>query len=203
MSCPKFPYGRFNYTTTNLKLFPNQQSIIELKNVKNTVTFDEVKNIFDTYGTILNIYSKDDGNLKLIYIKFKRSIDAQRVVNAYGLSSNDPAHLNLDSLKDTNQNPILDVDLSFFNTKNIPVDEPYVFVPDNCGLFSQNGVRGTFTGNLGTKTFVQSGNGLMVEPSKRIVRDVNQPMKKSVFPNTHKLTKAQIYSLLSNNRLNR
>ena len=163
MSCPKFPYGRFNYTTTNLKLFPNQQSIIELKNVKSTVTFDEVKNIFDTYGTILNIYSKVDGNLQIIYIKFKRSIDAQRVVNAYKLSPNNPAHLNLDSLKEeqngeggeggegegeNNQNSILDVELSFFNTKNIPVDEPYVFVPDNCGLFSQNGVRGTFIGNL-------------------------------------------------------
>lgn len=203
MSCPKFPYGRFNYTTSNLKLFPNQQSIIELKNVKENVTFDEVKNIFDTYGTILNIYHKDDGNFKIIYIKFKRSIEAQRVVNAYELISNDPAHLNLDSLKDTSKDPILDIKLEFFNTKNIQVDEPYTFIPDNCGKFSQNGVVGSFTGNIGTKTFVQSGNGLMVEASINIVRDVIKPKRKNIFPNTHKLTKAQRYTLLSNNRLNR
>ena len=202
MSCPRFPYGRFNFGISNKKLYPRtnncsnrlwtltlkdtvQNSRISIINIpKNTKITQEISrrkkgiiyNDVVTTDTIITFLSDSESIFEIKDIKFESTV--------YSDIKSDM----ISSLTFT------DIDSSAGGV---------VFTQNDEGNFFIDGKKYISTGFSGS-TFVLNPLRQWTPPPFHIARDINKKLKqKNIFQNTHKLTKSEIYALYSRNRFNR
>lgn len=189
MSCSRFPYGRFNFNSNNKKLYPQksgcQKNIWILKS-QNTIVFGlgtVVQQTIDEKTSFGEVIVAGSDNITFIsdigvkFIKANIQLAATIVTSVVSLT---------------------------VSIQNFKYSQPLVLTEnDDIGRYNAGGKKYVATGVSG-QTVLSIGCNKWVVPENTIYRDIERiPEKGNVFPNTHKMTKAQVYALLGRGRYNR